>query len=83
MMCTLPKGHTGDHIAESGKRGNIKDAFREGVPSASEETDQEHASTGGGGTVVVKGGCPLVVLPVVGGVTVVVLCLIKTLRRIR
>jgi hypothetical protein len=28
-MCTMPKGHTGDHIAESVRRGNIIDAARD------------------------------------------------------
>jgi hypothetical protein len=45
-FCTLPKGHTGDHIAESTYKGNIIDAFREGAPSG-----------GSSGEVEVKGGC--------------------------
>lgn len=34
FMCTLPKGHTGDHVAESGRVGNIVGTWQEGTSDA-------------------------------------------------
>jgi hypothetical protein len=34
--CTMPKGHSGDHIAESGRKGNIIDTARGGGGGAQE-----------------------------------------------
>jgi hypothetical protein len=35
--CTMPAGHSGDHIAESVRRGNIIDSSREAVDRAEPE----------------------------------------------
>lgn len=54
-VCTMPKGHSGDHIAESARKGNIIDAAR--------------SDGGGARTVKVKGGnCAVIAIVLIGGI---------------
>lgn len=57
-LCTMPAGHSGDHIAESFRKGNIIDSSREAV---------RIPASGRAQTVKVKGGgCAVVALMLLG-----------------
>lgn len=70
--CTMPSGHSGDHIAESVRKGNIIDSSREAAYAP---------VSGRAQTVKVKGGgCAVVAVALLGGAAVAVLGAFEAVR---